>query len=502
MSIYLNLRDISYTYPTQSSKLFDSVNLSFYPGWCAIAGANGCGKTTLCSLMSGDITPDGGNILTNATNIIRVLQEESELPYEVYSLFYSDDNSIKRIFSLLEVKDEHFERYDTLSGGEKKRIQIAIALASEPDILIVDEPTNHLDSKSKEILRRGLKSFEGIGILITHDREFADSLVNRTLFMEKTQDSSVSISDFPLNLSAAIDENERNKSFIRDCYRTKLEKLSCLNSLLAKEMSKVNPSRLSKKNIDSKDHDAKGKIDAARLSGKDRSVTDKIRHIGNRITSLNEDIANNENIAMRKRGFSIVEKDGYVAPIVIEKGEEKRGKFTLSFPSFELKKGDKVSISGENGSGKSILMSIIFSKIKPDECIYIPQELSDSMRMDLNRMFFDVDKKEKGEILSTFFRLGSEVSALNDIENLSPGEVKKLFLSYAITKGVHYILLDEITNHLDISSMVQIEDVFSKELSNSILVFITHDEHFRKKLATREIRIEKDSKDSSIVLVD
>ena len=149
----LQIEKLYFSYPSSPANLFEDFSLQFYEGWTCLAGSNGCGKSTLLKLIAGILSPDSGRIFTGPaisnSDIVYCSQETSQIPENIYSVFWSDDNEIRRFFSMLHVSEEMLERYDTLSGGEKKRIQIASALAEKPAILLLDEPTRGIDVGAK-----------------------------------------------------------------------------------------------------------------------------------------------------------------------------------------------------------------------------------------------------------------------------------------------------------------------------------------------------------------
>ncbi len=174
------ISSLSFSYTQQALPLFSSVNLRIGDGWTGFAGSNGCGKTTLALLIAGRLSPDSGSIRAGGS-ISYCPQIPEEISIDDYQYLYdysADSMALKRMLGL---DDEMYERPDTLSGGEKKRLQLFLALSASPDILILDEPTNHLDERNKEILLDALRAFRGAGILISHDRSFMDRLTGRTV---------------------------------------------------------------------------------------------------------------------------------------------------------------------------------------------------------------------------------------------------------------------------------------------------------------------------------
>ena len=120
----LQITNLYFSYPTSHTTLFEDFSLQFYEGWTCIAGSNGCGKSTLLKLIAGLLSPDNGRIFTGGStasnSTIYCPQETSEIPENLYSVFWSDDNEVRRFFFMLHVTEEMLSRYDSLSGGEKK----------------------------------------------------------------------------------------------------------------------------------------------------------------------------------------------------------------------------------------------------------------------------------------------------------------------------------------------------------------------------------------------
>jgi ABC-type cobalamin/Fe3+-siderophores transport system ATPase subunit len=186
----LQIQKLYFSYPTSHVTLFEDFSLQFYDGWTCVAGSNGCGKSTLLKLIAKLLIPDSGKISgagigdTSDNGIIYCPQETAEVPENLYTVFWSDDNEVRRFFSMLHVTEEMIGRYDSLSGGEKKRIQIACALADRPAVLLLDEPTNHLDIGYQYQIMNILKNQDLTVFSSIHDLNIASCYCDKIILMK------------------------------------------------------------------------------------------------------------------------------------------------------------------------------------------------------------------------------------------------------------------------------------------------------------------------------
>ena len=525
----LQIEKLYFSYPSSRTNLFEDFSLQFYDGWTCLAGSNGCGKSTLLKLIAGILSPDSGRIFTRGSisdgDIVYCPQETSQIPENIYSVFWSDDNEIRRFFSMLHINEEMLERYDTLSGGEKKRIQIASALAEKPAILLIDEPTNHLDGETVQMILQALNLFAGIGIMVSHDRSFADSLCAHTVYLYNEARTisggrdCIVCQSYPGGLSKALELRQQNAEQSRSQWASFDSKATAEKerSRRLAEENERSKSRLSKKKIDPNDHDAKRKIDVARIGGKDRTTGDAKAHLENQIKRTEEIRDSIQKTLKRKEGFSIA-SSGFSKAIVIEEkdlivgargivGEECRPQesgspdtYTLHIPRLEINPGEKLALIGQNGSGKTLFINhVIFELEKSSrlkEVMYLPQEISKDDQKQIFADFSKLEDDERGEVLSTLYRLGSEPESLQK-ERLSPGELRKLMISLSVQKPLSLLILDEPTNHMDITSVLALENALSS-LSCSMIV-VSHDKAFLSKVTNRQLHVERNGNSGRII---
>lgn len=481
--MFLQLEGISFSYPDSGCALFSGLSLSFSEGWTVIAGANGTGKSTLISIASGLLMPDSGRVRRSG-DVILCPQVFEGLQPEDWSDIFSGDNHVGMLKSSLALTDEMIEREHSLSGGEKKRLQLLAALSHSPEILILDEPTNHLDAYSRDLMVRALRTFSGIGIIVSHDRTFASALSHRTILLERGTDEAASIEDIPLPLPEALDESERRRKSGRSSYDSILSAISEENAIAAKlsERSREKQRGLSKRGISSKDHDAKAKIDGARLTGRDASLDGAMRNHISHSRQLEEKLSAMGKPLMRKEGLTLI-TGMHVPDLSFPESILAIGDYTLSVPALSIKAGSHIALKGRNGSGKTLFLRSFHEHLigqgRERHVLYLPQEFTGNEISRIITSFLSLEDDEKGMILSDMYRMGSNPSALfSNSLALSPGEMKKLAIALSRREGRSVLLMDEPTNHLDIVSMRILERMFREDGKNLTMILVSHDESF------------------------
>jgi macrolide transport system ATP-binding/permease protein len=482
----LKIRNLSYKYSSAAQAIFSGVNIDIEEGWSAITGVNGSGKSTLLKLISKELKSEKGMITGNEL-VVYCAQSTEFAPIELEEFMCTYTKEAFIIRDLLMVEDSWLGEWDVLSHGERKRLQLAIALCSPSDVLMVDEPTNHLDKKSQAIIIDALKSYKGIGILVSHDRALLDALSQHTIMIEAGE-----VLKYRTNFSlaqAAYAQTLSHKKKILGEQEDEYKKLSKVIQAQREQVS-LTKKRFSKKNVGKHNSSEKEKINGAILTGKDKTdgqnlqrTMTKQRQLGEKMGSIKKEYATGVSFEgeIFKHNF----------PIAVEKSSISLFETTeLCFPRLSIDVGEKVGISGENGAGKSSFIRYFVDKINFEhELLYIPQEITDEEAQELFKNVSEMSSEEKGELFTLIQRLGSDAKALLYSTVPSPGEVRKLLIAQGLLKHPSLIILDEPTNHMDLNSIESLESAL--EEYSGALVFITHDQTFLHNLSTKRWEFKK-----------
>jgi len=478
--LFVRFHHITFAYPSAAEPLFTDLSLHLPCGFSGIVGANGTGKTTLLKLATGRLTPETGTIEAPARTVY-CPQRTDDMPDRFAEFLAEPTKSAWTIRETLGIQADWLGRWATLSHGERKRTQIAVALCREPEVLAIDEPTNHLDAPARQVLITALRSFRGVGLLISHDRELLDALCTQCVFLDPP-DVTVRPGGVTKGSAAAVLERQtiqRQHEQHKRAYK-KIRREAARRETLAQQAQR----RRSKRGLAIKDHDAREKRDRARVSGKD-GVGGKLRR------QLSGQLARAEQRSETTR----VKKEhelGIWLPGSISKRntllELPAGALTLGenrhvqYPDLTIRPTDRIALTGANGAGKSTLVRHLLAalEIPSEQLTYIPQEIDAEESQTLLDQARKLANEQLGPLMTIVSRLGSRPERLLASDQPSPGETRKLLLALGMVHTPHIIVMDESTNHMDLPSIEALETALSE--CPCALLLVSHDRHFLRQL--------------------
>ncbi|XHX76509.1 MAG: ABC-F family ATP-binding cassette domain-containing protein [Stenomitos frigidus ULC029] len=483
-----------------------------------LIGTNGSGKSTLLKMIAGQESIDSGEIVVNSGVRIVYLPQQPELDDDrtVLEQVFADsgdqmalvrefedvsdklahghgdqDQLMARLSSLTHRLDatgawdletnakiiltrlgiEDFDaKIGSLSGGYRKRIALAAALLSEPDVLLMDEPTNHLDALSVEWLQSYLNRFRGALLLITHDRYFLDRVTNRILEIDRGD-----LYTYSGNYSYYLEK----KALSEDSAASTERKHA---GLLRRELEwlKRGPKARSTKQ--------KARIDRARAL-----QATEFKQANGKV-----DLAT----AGRRIGKKVIEL------VNVSKGYGDRT--LIKNFTYEFSPEDRVGIIGGNGVGKSTLMDMITGRLQPDSgtvdrgtTIHIGyfDQHSDDLTLKPEQRVIDYLKDvaelvkiadgsviTASQMLERFLFPGNQQYA--PINKLSGGEKRRLFLLRVLMSAPNVLILDEPTNDLDVQTLAVLEDYL--EDFNGCVIVVSHDRYFLDRVVDTIFAFESD----------
>ena len=462
-------------------ELFHIPSLRVYEGErIGLIGQNGAGKSTLLSLIAGEEEPDEGTVRCfGRTAMIHQQGDHGETV---------PDGALS---SLLRAQEDR----DGLSGGEKTRRRIAAALSLHPALLLADEPTTDLDENGVRLLCGQLAAFSGALILISHDRALLQSQCSRIWHLENGE-----IIDFPGGYDGFQTERSRQREraqFEYDQYRREQKRLKESAQKMAERASSVRkaPSRMG--NSEARLHKREATDAILRLSHAKRTIQNRMEQM-----EAKERPAALPDIRMALGlAFPIEAKTALTLRCDrLEAG----GRLLLTQTEMALPTGSRTALTGENGCGKTTLLSAITGRMAPGASFtgeirlnpkarigWFDQHHERTLRMDRTVLENVLEGSSQSQAMArtVLSRLGfSREDAFKQTAVLSGGEKAKAALAQLLLRDLNLLILDEPTNHLDLFTMEALEDLLADY--GGTLLCVTHDETFLQKTATRRVRFE------------
>ena len=495
---------------TIGENLLEGLSFEIQEGECvAILGRNGCGKTTLLKILTGEMDYDDGEVYVNPNQRIGLISQIPRFPegYTVEDVLRSAYTAVmaaKRKMEILETAmaqgateeqlreydnlvnrfqagggyemdvevdkicnglgisaDQRVQDFDSLSGGEKTRVNLARLLLEKTDILLLDEPTNHLDLNSVEWLEGYINTFKGTVLAISHDRYFFDRIAKRVI---EIVDGHAEF--YSGNYSFYMDEKQARFDLQMKQYEQEQAKLKQLGYTVE------------------------------RMKGwgiNNRTLYRRAMSIQHRMERIRKTEKPKTEKTMRA---SFGEKDFSGDVVFKMKNVSKAFGDRTLFENVELQVegGERIAILGDNGTGKSTFLKCLLGE---EDCAgkiqfgptvkwgYLPQIIKFSHP---ERSLYDTMLYEKNctpqvarDRLGQFLFSGEDV--FKTVGTLSGGEQSRLRLCMLMDEKINLLILDEPTNHLDIASREWIEAAI--EEFEGVLLFVSHDRYFIEKFAER-----------------
>ncbi len=479
----------------------------------AVVGINGAGKSTLLKIIIGDLAPDEGSVtwakgasigylaqhqdLEGAETIYDALLEvkrpilemeerlrnleqsmksasgeELEAMLSEYSRLnhafelengYACRSEITGVLKGLGFSEDEFSKpIQALSGGQKTRVSLGKLLLTKPDILLLDEPTNHLDMESIAWLETYLKGYSGSVIIVAHDRYFLDRVVTKVIELDNG-----TATVFSGNYSAYSDK----KAMLRDAqiraYLNQQQEIRHQEAVIAK-LKSFNREK------------------SIRRAESREKMLDKIER-------LEKPVEINDSMDIRLEP-DVVSGNDVLTVTDLSKSFDTQTLFTHG--SFEIKRGERVAVIGNNGTGKTTLLKIINGLIPADageirlgakvHIGYYDQEhqvlhMDKTLFQEIQDTYPNMNNTQIRNTLASFLFTGDDVFKL--IKDLSGGERGRVSLAKLMLSDANFLLLDEPTNHLDITSKEILESALNRYTGT--VLYVSHDRYFINRTATR-----------------
>ncbi|ANN73497.1 ATP-binding cassette domain-containing protein [Bordetella bronchialis] len=455
--------------------LLDGADFSIQAGErIGLIGRNGAGKSSMLRLLDGRTDPDDGDISRAAGLKVATVEQEPVLD-EHATVFETvcgpvedteDWQRPSRVRSLLErLRLPADAPVAGLSGGTRKRVALARALAGEPDLLLLDEPTNHLDFEGIAWLEEMLSAWKGSAVIITHDRRFLDNIATRIVELDRGR-----LLSFPGNFSQW---QERKAQWLES---ERLEQAR-FDKLLAQEEVWI------RKGVEARRTRNEGRVR--------RLERLRVERAERRERQGNVNLA----LAEGQRSGKLVAELQHVRKAFGDR-------VVVADYSTTILRGDRIGIIGPNGAGKTTLLRIILGQLAPDAGTVrggsnVAVAYFDQMRAQLNETdtladvispgseWVEIGGTRKhvmsylGDFLFSPARAGSPVSSL------SGGERARLLLARLFARPANVLVLDEPTNDLDIETLELLEALL-QEYTGTVLL-VSHDREFLNNVVTQTI---------------
>lgn len=463
----LSLENVSYKYAVTPILNNVSFVVNETDKW-GVVGLNGAGKSTFMKILAGIEKPDSGNVYFLNKYKISYCPQTMDFPngktvFDTVLSFLSEkteEYEIKSILNKLGITD-YTQKIDILSGGQKKRVALAIALIQKADLYLLDEPTNHLDQDMIIWLEKYLIKVSKAVVLVTHDRYFLSRITNHIVEVDQGN-----LYTYEGNYADYLEQREMRYEQAKSIEHKRQRFL-------------------------------KTEIEWIRAGAQARSTKQKGRiERFNKIAAM-ETMKEKESLSLSSASSRLGNKTIEISNISKSYGS----KTLFSSFSYNLLRLDRIGIIGSNGCGKTTLLKIIIKEVTPDTGTVVigdtvkigyfaqmNEVFEDNQRViDYLKQFGDYVETSEGEKITASQMLERFLFFKEDqykpIEKCSGGEKRRLYLCSVLMQAPNILILDEPTNDLDTETITILEDYL--ENFKGAVIAVSHDRYFLDKIADR-----------------
>lgn len=489
-----------------------------------IIGVNGCGKSSLFRLITGELDATSGNVYISKDKTVGILRQDDafrefsreeceasaiEVMYHAFPELLAAEKRLSELEDMLRSQEtssrtqeslaaeysalnEKFiaggglefrarcastllkmgfdseaqnRAFSTLSGGQRTRLALSRELCREPDILMLDEPTNHLDMETLGWLENFLSGYKKCLMVVSHDRYFLDRVTNKTLCIEHHRAKL-----YNGGYSASMAQRKIDRETEEKHYKNQQKEIARQEAYIAQQRAWNRERNIIAAESRQKLLDKMEKIERPKDAPK-----------GIRLSFEYAGASGNEVMNIRNLGFAYPGCERIISGL-----------------NFTVRRNDKLFVVGPNGCGKSTLIKLLLEKLCPTEGYvetgynvevgYYDQEnqnltATNTVLDELWNTYPALTETEIRNTLALFRFTGDDV--YKSVSELSGGERARLTLSKLMLKPTNLLILDEPTNHLDIDSREALEGALDEY--EGTVVIVSHDRYFIEKLATRLI---------------
>ena len=481
----IELHDAALAHPGHAPVL-DSVSLVFSKGWTGIAGPNGAGKSTLLATLAGVLPLRGGRLRVQADGpVLRCAQDTTELADAVRDLAWDPSRRARRLRADLQLDPIALDRWPTLSPGERRRWQLAAVLAAEPGVLLLDEPTAHLDVAASARLMQALRRFDGVGVVVSHDRHLLDALVQQVVWVEGGVARA-----FAGGYTAAQASRDAESRRTRDALTARQDEARRLKAQLhaAQENAAAAGRARRLRGVNPRDHDARSM--GAKLKA-EWAIDAHSRRASSTRTALSKAEAGLTDHSVRRDNLARLKVEGgaqaggvlarFDDAALVPAPEAPPLLFDLDL---RLDPGDRVWIAGPNGAGKSTLLRALRARLRVPEggALWLAQARSAAEDRAALAAVREQSPDLRAATLARLAALGHTPGRVLAAPQPSPGQGRALAVALALGDAAQVLLLDEPEHDLDLPAVGRLEAALAQWPGT--LALVTHDRAFARALCT------------------